>query len=91
MRILVTYLFFVVVSVDFCETQIFDFLLAHQVVLHAALEVRDLELLAPLRHQLVLVEAGIVSDSVLLALVEVIQWETALIWGDSCHSRSSVN
>ena len=74
-----TYLFFVLIRVDFAKSEVFDFLFVHKVVLHAALEVVDLKLLAPFRHQLVLIQACVVADGVLLTLVEVVQREAALV------------
>ena len=74
-----TYILLVFIRIHLIEAEILNLLLAHEVVLHSALKVVDLELLAALRHQLMLVEAGIVADSMLLALVEVIQGERALV------------
>ena len=70
--ILVTYLLLVVPRVDLIKAQVLNLLLAHQVVFHATFEVVDLELLTALRHQLVLVQTSIVTDGMLLTLVEVI-------------------
>jgi hypothetical protein len=72
-------LLLVVPCVDLSEPEVLDLVLAHEPVLHPALDVVDLELLAPLRHQLVLVEARVVSDRMLLALVKVVQWERSLV------------
>ena len=74
-----TYILLVFIRIHLIEAEILNLLLAHEVVLHSALKVVDLELLAALWHQLMLVEAGIVADSMLLALVEVIQGERALV------------
>jgi hypothetical protein len=74
-----TYLFFVLIRVDFPKSEVFDFLFVHEVVLHAALEVVDLEFLAPFRHQLVLVQACVVADGVLLTLVEVVQRKASFV------------
>ena len=80
-----TYLLLVVPRIDLVEAQILYLLLAHQIVLHSAFEIVDLELLAAFRHQLMFVKAGIVANRMLFALVEVIQRETALVWsGDHC-------
>ena len=62
------------------ESQILNLLLAHQAMLHPALDVVDLELLTPLGHQLVLVQARVVPHSMLLTLVEVVQGERPLVW-----------
>ena len=48
---------------------------------HPALYVVDLKLLAPLGHQLMFVETGVVQDCVFLAFVEMVQGEGALVWG----------
>lgn len=48
-------------------------------MLHAALEIVDLEFLTPLRHQLVLIQTRVVAHSVLLALVEMVEREGALV------------
>lgn len=48
-------LLLVCVRVHLIITKVFDFLFAHEVVLHATFEVVYLELLAALWHQLVLV------------------------------------
>ena len=52
---MVSYLFFSLPRIDLSEAQVLDLLLAHQVVLHATFQIADLELLATLRHQLMLV------------------------------------
>ena len=83
---MVSYLFFSLPRIDLSEAQVLDLLLAHQVVLHATFQIADLELLATLRHQLVLVKAGIVSNRMLLALVEVIKREGSFVW--RCHHCS---
>ena len=62
------------------ESQILNLLLPHQAMLHPALDVVNLELLATLRHQLVLVQARVVPHGMLLTLVEVVQGERALVW-----------
>ena len=81
----VTYLLLVVPRVDLIEAQIFYLLLAHQIVLHSAFEVVDLELLTAFRHQLMLVKTGIVANGMLFTLMEVIERETALVWSrDHC-------
>ena len=76
-----TYLLLRLPGVDLAKAEIFYFLLTHQIVFHPALEVVDLELLATFGHQLVLVKTCVVADSVLLALVEVVQREGTLIRG----------
>ena len=76
-----TYLLFRLPGVHLAEAEIFYFFLTHQIVLHPALEIVDLELLATFGHQLVLVKTCVVADSVLLALVEVVQRERTLIRG----------
>ena len=68
-------------GVDLAKAEIFYFLLTHEIVLHSALEIVDLKLLATFWHQLVLVKTCVVADSVLLALVEVVQRERTLIRG----------
>ena len=68
-------LLLVVPSVDLREPEVLDLVLAHEPVLHSALDVVDLELLTTLRHQLVLVQARVVPDRMLLTLVEVVQRE----------------
>ena len=49
-------------------------------MLHPALDVVYLELLASLGHQLVLVQACVVPDGMFFTLVEVVQREGPLIW-----------
>ena len=80
----------VVPGVDLREPQVLDLVLAHEAVLHAALDVVYLELLTPLRHQLVLVQARVVPQSVLLTLVEVVQRERTLVRPTHSHTRSSI-
>ena len=80
---MITYPFFVLIGVHLIEAKILNFLLAHEVVLHSALEVVDLELLAAFWHQLVLVETGVVPDCMLFALVEVIQRKRPFV--RCCH------
>ena len=73
-------MFFAVPRVHLSESQILNLFLPHQAMLHSALNIVDLELLTPLGHQLMLVQAGIVPDCMFLTLVEVIQWERPLVW-----------
>ena len=87
---ILTYLFFGIPRVYLVKAKILYLLLTHEVVLHATLKVVDLELLAALRHQLVLVQASIVANRVFLTLVEVVQREGAFVW--SCdHSSISAS
>ena len=83
----VTYLFFIIPRVDLVKTEVLNLLLAHEIMLHSTLKVVDLEFLAPLRHELMLVKASIVADGVLLALVEMIKRERALV---RCGNYSSI-
>ncbi len=48
---------------------------------HPALNIVDLKLLTPFGHQLMFVEACIISDGMFLALVEMVQGERALVRG----------
>ena len=80
-RVCVTYLFLIFVGVDLVITQILHFLLAHEVVLHAALQEGYLEFLAAFGHELVLFEASIITNGKFFALVEVVQGEAALVGG----------
>jgi hypothetical protein len=72
-------LLLVVPGVDLREPEVLDLVLAHEPVLHSALDVVDLELLTTLRHQLVLVQARVVPDRMLLTLMEVVQRERTLV------------
>lgn len=80
----------VVPCVDLCEPQVLDLVLAHEPMLHPALDVVDLKLLAALRHELMLVEARVVPDRVLLTFMEMIQGERTLVWAANCHTRLPV-
>ena len=79
-------LLLIIPGVDLSEPEVLDLILAHEPMLHSALDVVDLELLASLRHQLVLVEARVVPDRMLLTLVKVVQWERSLVWRTNCHA-----
>ena len=52
---IITYAFLIFVGVDLVEAEVLNLFFAHKVVLHAALQIIYLELLAPLWHQLVLI------------------------------------
>lgn len=79
-------LLLIVPGVHLRESKVLDLILSHESMLHSALDVVYLELLAPLRHQLVLVETCVVSDCVLLTLVEVVQRERTLVWRTNRHA-----
>lgn len=83
-------LLFVLPGVHLWKTQVFYLFFAHQSVLHPALYVVDLELLTSLRHELVLIETGIISNGVLLTFMKVIQGERALVRGTDSHTRTSI-
>ena len=67
------------IRIYFIKAQVLYFFLSHEPIFHPALNVVNLELLAALRHELVLVETSVVADSMFLALVEVVQRERAFV------------
>ena len=84
-------LLFVFVRVHFAETKVLNFLFAHEIMLHAALQIGNLKLLATFRHQLMLLKTSIIPDCVFFALVEVIQWEGSLVRGCSWLPAAAVD
>ena len=50
-------------------------------MLHSALQVIDLEFLAALGHQLMLIQARVIPDRMLFTLMEMIQGEATFVRG----------
>ena len=50
-------------------------------MLHSALQIVDLEFLAALRHQLVLIQARVIPDRMLFTLMKMIQGEATFVGG----------
>ena len=82
-------LLLIVPGVHLRESEVLDLILSHEPMLHSALDVVYLELLAPLRHQLVLVKTSVVPDGVFFALVEVVEGEGALVGCGDRHAGAS--
>jgi hypothetical protein len=87
---LLLFLLFIFPCVHLRIPQVFDLVLTHETILHSTLDVVDLELLAPLGHELMLVETSIISYRMLLTFMKMIEGKGALIRGTHGHTSASV-